>query len=307
MKHFFALLWISVGLMLIPSAAYSQDPADVPAKPDAQSSLSLVTSNVQASSDLAAPDAGLSPATMKALPLVIPSPTPAVTPQQTVINLPPPPFHEYFLITGFASTPGSNGPTSGLQVSPFASFTPAATQIAAKTGVDGRFALEFGVAAGFAKIHDFTLVAEFPVVLNPSADVRSSNVSVARSYSSLFFTPALRVMYGRDRNIHPDYLPIYPFISLGAGLAHFSPSSINLAGGASGAKSSTEGALQAGAGADIGIYRKLIALRAEVRYFYTPGPPDLGVAGVNLRHNVVASAGIVFRFNLHHSDQSKPK
>lgn len=309
MKHFFALLWVSVGLMLIPSAAYSQDPADVPAKPDAQSSLSLVTSNVQASSDLAAPDAGLSPAIIKALPLAFPSPTPAVTPQKTVINLPPPPFHEYFVNTGYGSTlnAGSTSPTSGPQAISFASFTPAAAQIAAKTGVDGRLAFEFGVAAGFARIHDFTLVAEFPVVLNPSADVRSGNVSVARSYSSLFFTPALRIMYARDREKHPHYPPIYPWTALGGGLAHFSPSSINLGGGASGAKSSTEGALQAGAGADIGIYRKLIALRAEVRYFYTPGPPDLGVAGVNLRHNVIASAGIVFRFNVHHSDQSKPK
>jgi hypothetical protein len=68
-----------------------------------------------------------------------------------------------------------------------------------------------------------------------------------------------------------------------------------MAGGASGAKSSTEGALQVGAGADFGVYRKSIALRAEVRDFYT-GAPNLGVPGINLRHNVIVGGGIVFRF-----------
>jgi hypothetical protein len=304
MKHFLALLLASVGLMLTPSAAFTQDTPGAPAEADAQSSLSLVTSNVQVSFDLAAPDAGLSPATIEALPLAIASPTSAATPQETVINLPPPPFQEYFLNAAYASTlgGGSNLKTSGLQVSPFASFIPAAAQIAAKTGVDGRFALEFGVAAGFAKVHDFTLVAEFPVVFNPNGDVKSGNLSLARSYSSLFFTPALRIMYAQDRVKHPGYPPVYPWFSLGGGLAHFSPSAVNLGGGISGARSSTEGALQAGAGVDIGIYRKSIALRAEVRDFYT-GPPNLGAAGINLRHNVVASAGIVFRCCWRSSDQ----
>lgn len=307
MKHFLALLWVSIGLMLIPTAAYSQDSSNASAKLDVQASHSLATPEVQVSSDLAAPKAGPSP---DGLPLDTPSPVPDGSREKTVITQPPPPFHEYFLNAGFASTPGVGSDCcpvqTGLQVSPFASFTPAAAQIAAKTGVDGRFALEFGVAAGFAKVHDFTLVAEFPVVFSPNADVRSGNVSLARSYSSLFFTPALRIMYVPNPINHSRLSVVYPWFSLGAGLAHFSPSSINLAGSASGAKSSTEGAFQAGAGVDIGIYRKSIALRAEVRDFYT-GPPNLGVAGINLRHNVVASAGIVFRFNLHHSDQPEPK
>ncbi len=102
-------------------------------------------------------------------------------------------------------------------------------------------------------------------------------------------------MYGKNRETNPSYLPLYPFVTVGAGLAHFSPSSISLSGSPSGAKSSTEGALQVGAGVDIGIYGKSIALRAEVRDFYT-APPNLGAASINQRHNVVASAGIVFRF-----------
>jgi hypothetical protein len=138
-------------------------------------------------------------------------------------------------------------------------------------------------------------VAEFPVVFSPNGDVKSGNTLVARSYSSVIFTPALRIMFAPDRDTHKGYLAIYPWISLGGGFAHFSPSAISMAGGASGAKSSTEGALQVGAGADFGVYRKSIALRAEVRDFYT-GAPNLGVPGINLRHNVIVGGGIVFRF-----------
>jgi len=163
----------------------------------------------------------------------------------------------------------------------------------------GAGGIEAGYAYGFASVHDFHLVAEFPVVFIPNRDVKSGNPSLARSYSSLFFTPALRIVYARDRVKHPGYPPLYPWISVGGGLAHFSPSAINLAGGASAAKGSTESAGQFGAGMDVGIYRRAIALRAEVRDFYT-APPNLGVAGINLRHNnVVASAGIVFWFCKH--------
>ncbi len=213
----------------------------------------------------------------------------------TVIGLPPVPNVENFFNTGATVTPtgGSifGAQTLGLPVRAFAGVT---TQ-AAGTGVDTRFAFETGFAIGFKRIHDFRLVAEFPVVFNPNVDVKSGNLSLARSYSSLFFTPALRIMYWPDRDKHRGYPPVYPWISLGGGLAHFSPSAISLGGGVSGARSSTEGALQAGAGVDIGIYRKSIALRAEVRDFYT-GPPNLGVAGINLRHNLFAGGGIVFRF-----------
>jgi hypothetical protein len=182
----------------------------------------------------------------------------------------------------------------GLPVGRFSSFVPAAAQVGAKTSLDTRFAFEATLAQGFARTHNLTFVAEFPVVFSPNGDVKSGNTLVARSYSSVIFTPALRIMFAPDRDTHKGYLAIYPWISLGGGLAHFSPSSISLAGTASGAKSSTEGAWQAGAGVDFGIYRKAIALRAEVRDFYT-GPPNLGVAGINLRHNVVIGGGIVFR------------
>lgn len=293
MKHFVPLLLVSICLMLTPGAAYAQDPPDASAKADAQPSPTPAKTDAQAS-----------PAAKST----------AIGPNgQTVIGLPPVPNVESFVNLGAGITPtvpsNCSAPcvlSAGRPVGAFAGVASAATQTVAGTGVDTRFAFEGGLATGFKRIHSLTLVAEFPVVFHPNGDVKSGNLSVARSYSSLFFTPALRIMYAPDRDTHRGYPAVYPWISLGGGLAHFSPSSISLSGGASGAKSSTEGALQAGAGVDIGIYRKSIALRAEVRDFYT-GPPNLGVAGINLRHNVVASAGIVFRFGKKPShDQMSP-
>ena len=184
---------------------------------------------------------------------------------------------------------------AGRPVGAFAGVASAATQTVAGTGVDARFAFEAGFAATFKPIHGFTLVAEFPVLFNPTGDVKSGNLSLARSYSSLFFTPALRIMYAPDRVKHPGYPPLYPWASLGGGLAHFSPSAISLGGSVSGARNSTEGALQAGVGVDYGIYRRAIALRMEARDFFT-APPNLGATGVNLRHNLFVSGGVVFRF-----------
>ncbi len=291
MKHLLALLWVSIGLMLMPSLTHGLDSANAPVMPSAQPSP-------------AKPD--VQPSPVPATPDPLPSPTPVRRPKGlTVVGLPPPPFHEIWINGGTIITPNVSTPCAlpclipmGLPVGAFSILTPAAAQINVKTGVDNRFALEAGIAHGFAATHNFTFAAELPVVFNTSGGVTSGNSSLARSYSSLFFTPALRIMFGLDRVKHPDYPPIYPWISLGGGLAHFSPSSISLAGGLSGAQSSTEGALQAGAGMDIGIYRKSVALRAEFRDFYT-GPPNLGVPGINLRHNLVASAGIVFRFGAH--------
>jgi hypothetical protein len=304
MKRFFVLLWVSVGLMLVPSAAYCQGPGDASAKPDAQAPPdALAAADVQplpaAKPAPIEPMIGLPPLMYELSPAVKPNTAPV---PYTVIGLPQPPFMELSVNPLLAVAPSVASPlcpqpcsvSQGLPVGRFSSFVPAAAQVGAKTSLDTRFAFEAALAQGFARIHSFTFVAEFPVVFNPNGDVKSGNTLVARSYSSLFFTPALRIMYAPDRDTHRGYPAVYPFISLGGGLAHFSPSSISLSGGASGAKSSTEGALQAGAGVDIGIYRKSIALRAEVRDFYT-GPPNLGVAGINLRHNVVAGAGIVFR------------
>lgn len=286
MKHLVALLLVSIGLMMMPRAAYTQD-SPTPAKPETQPSPVPVKPDAQ--------------------PSLAPEPSPVAEPKPagqtkttgsvgpTVIGLPPVPNVEIFFNTGATdtSTVGSSSGAQNLRL-PGRAFAGVATQ-AAQTGVDTRFAFETGFATGFLKIHNFRLVAEFPVVFNPNGDVTSGNLSLARSYSSLFFTPALRIMYAPDRDTHRGYPPVYPWISLGGGLAHFSPSAISLSGGVSGARSSTEGALQAGAGVDIGIYRKSIALRAEVRDFYT-APPDLGVTGINLRHNLFAGGGIVFRF-----------
>jgi hypothetical protein len=304
MKHFVPLLLVSICLMLTPCAAYAQNSPDATAQPDAQSTPTPVQPDAQPS-----PDAQSTPTPVQpdAQPSPVAKPTPAGKTKTsgsvgpTVITLPPVPNIELFgsLGTDTTATVGSTClgcvQPLGRSVGAFADVASAATQTVARTGVDTRFAFETGFAIGFKRIHDFRLVAEFPVLFNPNGDVKSGNLALARSYSSLFFTPALRIMYGPNRDTHPGYLPLYPWFSLGGGLAHYSPSAISLAGGVSGARNSIEGALQFGVGVDYGIYRRAIALRAEFRDIYAD-PPNLGVTGINLRHNLFAGGGIVFRF-----------
>lgn len=263
MKHLLLLLMASLAMLSLPGAACAQDSPDVQSESDASS---------------------------RRIGPIGPS----------VIGVPPTPFNEAFVNLGAVSTLSARSicqpcpPMAALQRRAFGPVAPLGAGTA-ESDVDTRFISEFGYARGFTRVRALVFLAEFPVVLSPNGNVNSGNLSVARSYSSLFFTPALRVMCAPDHTKHPGYPPIYPWFSLGGGLAHFSPSSTSLAGTPSGARSSTEGALQVGAGWDTGLYRKSVALRVEVRDFYT-APPNLGVPGINLRHNVVAAAGIVFRF-----------
>ena len=97
------------------------------------------------------------------------------------------------------------------------------------------------------------------------------------SYSSVFFTPGLRVKF---------FLPVIsPFLSAGGGFAHFS-SSANVNN-----TNSTTGAFQVGAGFDVSTPIPSISLRGEVREFYT------GAASfTSTQHNVFAGGGIVLNF-----------
>src|SRR6266700_7405918 len=196
MKHLLALFCVSIGLILAPSAAYSQKPADARATPGPEATPTPVSSDIQPSSAAATPSA---PATINATPPSAPS-TVIVEPdpQKTVINLPPTPFYEVHFNVGAAI--GSDGSSSctpscmqanGLQVRALSGFANAPASLTiAKTSVDTHVSFEAGFAYGFKSVGDFKLVAELPVVFSPT-DVKSGNLSVARSHSSLFLTPAL--------------------------------------------------------------------------------------------------------------------
>jgi hypothetical protein len=119
---------------------------------------------------------------------------------------------------------------------------------------------------------------EFPIVGTTDRNVTIGNI--VQDFSSVFFTPSLKFKL--------NVPGISPFVSVGGGFAHFSPSSPP---GAPNTSSSTQGAFQAGGGLDLSTPIPHIALRGEIREFFT-GKPDFTPS----RHNLLVGGGLVFRF-----------
>lgn len=135
-----------------------------------------------------------------------------------------------------------------------------------------------------------SLHLEVPIAGIPSQSLHvTSNLSSfnAGNLSSTFITPALRL------KLLPG-APIAPFVSFGAGWAHYSLSS----------GSTSKGALQYGGGVDFKSGVPFLGFRAEVRDFVT-GDPNLGFAAPGIlgsnqsglhRNNVLVGGGVVLHF-----------
>jgi hypothetical protein len=117
-----------------------------------------------------------------------------------------------------------------------------------------------------------SLHVELPVMAAPNR----VDGNAGSNFSQAFVTPALRVTF----SLHL----LSAFLSCRGGFGHFSPK-IGFNN-----PSQTKGALQVGAGVDIGTPIPRIAFRAEVREFYT-GDPVFAT-----QHSVFAGGGIVLKF-----------
>jgi hypothetical protein len=125
--------------------------------------------------------------------------------------------------------------------------------------------------------HVASVYVEFPIVGSSDRNIRQG--VFVRNFSSIFFTPGLKLKLS---------VPVLsPFVSVGGGFAHFSPSTN---GGTLPDQTSTEGAFQVGGGVDLNVLPH-IALRGEVREFYT-GKPDFS----SNPHNIFVGGGLVLHF-----------
>ena len=132
------------------------------------------------------------------------------------------------------------------------------------------------------------LTFEVPAVFDLDQDLNFAANSVPSSYKSFFVTPALRA------NIFA-MTAISPWISVGGGVGRFSPSDHLEFGGASNAKSSTEGVFQLGIGLDVRITPRW-SLRGGMRDFWSGSPNILVDTGKNRQHNYFVGGGVVWRF-----------
>lgn len=130
---------------------------------------------------------------------------------------------------------------------------------------------------------------EIAVTGVPRTGVRSNNVLLPRTYSTLIFTPGLKLKAFPGGGVSP-------YAVAGVGLGRFSSSDTNIAGGpVTGDRSNTSFVFNFGGGVDLNVLGPL-SVRGEVRDFMT-GTPSFSSPFLNDRqHNLFIGAGIVLRF-----------
>ena len=148
------------------------------------------------------------------------------------------------------------------------------------------FALEAGYSTRFLTVGLASLYFDFPLALVPKTTLDTTNALSVRSYSSLFFTPGVKL----------KALPlgkVSPYAVAGIGLARLNPGDTTGAGGNLG--SQVVGAYSLGGGVDVKA-APFVSLRGEVRD-YTISKLGFDIDLLRKRqHNLFVTAGVVLRF-----------
>jgi opacity protein-like surface antigen len=151
------------------------------------------------------------------------------------------------------------------------------------------FTYEIGYARRFFNAHLASLYFEVPLAGTPRTKVKTTNALSPNSYSSIFFTPGIKL----------KLLPggkYSPFATLGVGFAHMSEGDTTVDNQPNpNPNSETSSVFTFGFGLDVKVISRL-SIRGEVRDFYSELPP-LNVRALSDRqHNALISAGVVLRF-----------
>jgi hypothetical protein len=156
-----------------------------------------------------------------------------------------------------------------------------------RTGTD--FTYQVSYAHRFFDGKIAALYFEFPLAVTPKKEFRTTNVVFPKSYSSIFFTPGIKL------KLVPGFR-YSPYVVGGAGLARLSPSDQRIDGQpTSEDEPKTKGAYAIGGGIDVKIFPYL-SLRGEVRDYYSATPEFSVNLFKDRQHNFMYSAGLVLRF-----------
>jgi hypothetical protein len=168
---------------------------------------------------------------------------------------------------------------------------PGKVSLAPSTGITNvsagtSFALQADYSTRFLTVGVASLYFDFPLAVVPKTTLDTSNTLSVRSYSSLFFTPGVKV----------KALPlgkVSPYAVAGIGLARLNPGDTTSTGGNLG--SQIVGAYSLGGGVDVKA-APFISLRGEVRD-YTISKLGFDIDLLKKRqHNLFVTAGVVLRF-----------
>jgi opacity protein-like surface antigen len=154
-----------------------------------------------------------------------------------------------------------------------------------KTG----FTYEFNYAQRLIDAKIASLYWEVPFAVTPKTKVTGTNALSPSTYSSIFFSPGLKV----------KLFPVgrySPYGGLGFNVSRFNQGSTLINGQANpDRQSDTTAGLTIAGGLDVKVISKL-SIRGEVRDFYAEVPP-LNINALRSRqHNALISAGVVVRF-----------
>jgi opacity protein-like surface antigen len=151
------------------------------------------------------------------------------------------------------------------------------------------FSFQAGYAQRFVDAKVAALYLEFPLTVTPRTKIEPSNAVLPRSYSSIFFTPGLKLKLAPGLKWNP-----YGFA--GVGIARLHSSDTDTEGQpTTGDQSTIKGAFDFGGGLDVKVFPH-VSFRGEVRDIYT-GTPQLSVDLLKDRqHNFMISAGVVVRW-----------
>jgi hypothetical protein len=145
------------------------------------------------------------------------------------------------------------------------------------------WALEGTFAHRIASVPLVSVAAELPVAGSFGSSIPTlSGTNLARSYTSLFITPGLRLM------VAPSF-PLSPYVSAGIGYGQFRRQLFN-------GTTSTDGTLAFDLGGGLDVkFLPFISLRGEVRDFNSGG---LGLQTLILgrQNNIFATVGLAVRF-----------
>lgn len=131
---------------------------------------------------------------------------------------------------------------------------------------------------------------EVPFIYDPETKMQFTGANtVPSSFSAYYLVPSARF------NLFPS-TGFSPWVSVGGGFAHYTPSTTLQFGGPSNAKSTSQGVFQVGVGLDLRLVGNF-KLRGEFRDLNASEPAPLHAgAGGNRFSNYFAGAGLVFAF-----------
>lgn len=158
-----------------------------------------------------------------------------------------------------------------------------------KAVFDGAVSYQITYGRRFTDGKVVALYGELLIAGAPSTKIKVTNFAAPNSYSSLFFTPGLKLQLFPGSGLSP-------YIAGGLGVGRYSGDRQTSTGqNVQGDQANTTWAFDYGGGVDLNLSRN-IALRGEIRDFITGKPKLTAPFFDKNQHNVNIAVGVVFKF-----------